>query len=174
MFIATILLATYLIDGRTTPSLYHCAPPADWVAEPQNGQKSLDSTLPLIAFSLPGAILVTIHNFPSPIPPLAQVERWKKQFPSADPFSQQVEPISWSGFGGLRLEIKSHDRMVIAYAMRLSHHLYPYIKQKEQKADYTIKAVGPIQALEKAQPAIDQFALSFELHNALLLNRLDR
>lgn len=71
---------------------------------------------------------VVIHNFPGmPIPPEAQVARWKGQYPKG-----VVTPIAFSGYKGLMLEGEN----VIAIAI--------HVREKGEKgAPVTLKATGP-------------------------------
>ena len=114
-----------------------------------------------------------VHNFPGmdPIPPGAQVARWKKQFEQLDPTLVMTQREAWGGFAGLFLRakgIQKGERIgMLAWAMQLApeHKRFLEIRPgtEDARADYTLKAVGPEQILERHAGDITRFAHSFEL-----------
>lgn len=149
-----------------------------------------DSTLPNCTFLIHEhgqSIRITVHSFPSDalenrIPPNAQVARWKRQFTEIDPISITVVPKAYGGFAGLLFEASGQLKdllfegsgAVYAWSMQLDPHHYQilsYLSTTQQKrqlylqmrADYTIKAVGPVDLMEKNHEEISNFAHSFEL-----------
>lgn len=123
-------------------------------------------------------IRLTVHTFPfvddnGRIPPQAQIARWKKQLEELNLLSVQVLPESHGGFSGLYFEGEGSQgtvmgwsmRLVPAYSRQLSLEKEPLDKLK--RADYTIKATGPTDLIERHRPVIIQFAQSFELIDEL-------
>lgn len=146
--------------------IYQAEIPLSWKKiDPKSHQNLTDTTLPICSFEA-GNILITVHNFPystleQRIPPSAQIARWKEQFQIHD---GDVTPSAHGGFGGYRLEAQDpNGKGMIAYAMQMTPILFRILSNPQIKADYTIKAVGPIAEIESEKDAIDAFALSFEL-----------
>lgn len=158
--------------------LYRIIRPLHWKKnEFSEGQSYQDTKLPIAEFLIQEELTVriTVHNFPprqneGKIPPLAQIERWKRQFEEPPPF-QSITPQSFSGYMGFLYEgrgiIEGENAAVLGWALQigaeheriLSKHKFP----EEMRADITIKVKGPIEMVERHRPEIVTFARSFEL-----------
>lgn len=163
------------IKGRNPEilvSTYRAQVPLSWSRiDPDPTLSLADTRLPLCRFFIEeelGKVEITIHNFPSEaierrIPPQAQVERWRQQLlPSS---IVEVEPCAHGGFSGLQLRAET----AIAWAMQLAPEHYRALQRledplyAEMRADYTVKAIGPQDLLQKYSSQIEAFARSFEL-----------
>jgi hypothetical protein len=163
------------------PSIYRIQTPHHWTQKnPKENESIQDTQLPIAEFFINDTekIRITIHTFPittttPSIPSLAQVQRWKNQFESLDLLSTTISKISQGGFYGLLFEgqgITDGKRTsVLAWSMQLAS-FYSHALDKEnnewnsyKKADYTIKAIGPTELMQKHRDAIIQFAHSFEM-----------
>jgi hypothetical protein len=160
--------------GRLSKSaIYQAQVPPHWKHVAPKEQDLKDTILPIYAFFIGegNGMRVTIHTFDQRISPNAQVERWKKQL-VVD--YEEIESYAHGGFGGLRFEAhgskegKSHA--ILGYSMQLTPCLYRVLKnQPEKRCDFTIKAVGTEEQLEKYRYEIDAFAESFELIEPIYL-----
>lgn len=131
-------------------------------------------------------ILIAIHNFPSEslqqrIPPTAQIQRWMRQYEDLNTESMQTKPQAHGGFAGLYFTARGkaskfgeEETTMMAWAMQLDEEHYQSLtyaagdhdereKNKQKRSDYTIKAVGKQEIVEKYQAEIIAFARSFEL-----------
>jgi len=128
-------------------------------------------------------IRITIHNFPvdhiqNRIPPAAQVQRWQRQLQGIDPAHIEQREITQGGFSGLFFKgqgnFEGKKAAILGWAMQIDvdhFRTLTYIEAtpveqryyKQMRADYTIKATGPIEIIDKHQEEIEQFAQSFEL-----------
>lgn len=133
-------------------------------------------------------IRIVIHNFPyasieQRIPPRAQVERWQRQFESLATHLTTIQPQAFSGYTGLLFtgvgilkdrETKDREAMVMAWALQLPAEHFRALtplnpaaseeaKLMQMRGDVTIKATGPLLAMEQHHDAIVSFAQSFEL-----------
>lgn len=183
------LTAWQVISGRETPdeprqAIYRVRMPSEWIRVPDE-EFTADTTKPLSTFvikSQEGDIRITIHNFPSEnleerIPPTAQITRWKNQFEILDQILSSTEAEAWGGFTGNRFEgiglLKGERIAVLGWAMQLDPHHYrtlSALRHKDQKnqwrqmsADFTIKAIGTVVAMQTHENALKAFAASFEL-----------
>lgn len=168
------------IFGRKTHiPIYHAEVPLDWSLTPPSQELNLsDTTVPIFTFHVDD-IVITVHNFPSRalqdrIPPQAQIDRWINQIKAQNPL---VNPFTNGGFGGLRVEAEgtkqNQEVKLIGYSLQLSQVLYKQLNMpksvqearlfSEMRGDYTIKALGPIDQMDKHKGEIDTFAKSFEL-----------
>lgn len=150
--------------------LYRLMIPAGWrEISPSKTESIADTKEPLATFEKDGIKLV-IHNFPSMhIAPIAQVARWKGQYPD-DP---SLQSVSWSGFQGLQYEGQKNEEAMMGWALSLDplHHQAlekPGSTEEEvfyhhMQADVTLKATGPHDALLKLKQEICTMAHSFEL-----------
>ncbi len=158
------------ITGRGEErSLYRVSLSPDWIRQESYGPRQ-DTTVPLCEYTLKNMRL-TIHNFPSEeiktrIPPQAQTARWKRQFSSLNPQSLLSTPHSFSGYVGLKFEatgtLDSREIKMIAWSMQMASEHYPHC-DPEERADVTIKIVGPIDEVCQYQEEIELLARSFEL-----------
>jgi hypothetical protein len=169
------------IQGRNGQLIYRARIPAHWdcILTPIDQLK--DTMKPLCTFTS-GGVSITIHNFPNDkienrIPPKAQVARWKGQFQDLNSSNSFTMPESHAGFSGYYFEgvglIGGEKKMVLAWAMQIAtdhYHFLTYPSTKEEvnnfpqmRADYTIKAIGMVDAIEKNKDDIITFARSFEL-----------
>lgn len=141
--------------------IYQANIPLSWKRiDPESHQDLSDTTLPICSFES-GDVLITIHNFPSQrVAPSAQIKRWKRQLQNTD---VHVTPYAHGGFGGLKVEGEG----MIAYAMQMTPVLFREVSNPQIKGDYTIKAIGPQNALENQKHEIDAFADSFELIDSI-------
>lgn len=149
------------ISGRETPALYRIEVPLHWQRIEISNVS--DTKNALAEFRLQ-EIRVTIHNFPgTKIPPQAQVERWKNQFPSQN----YLTPQAFSGFQGLLLEaggqMHGASTKVLAWALELPPVHQRMVRNTEKAADISIKATGPAALIEKYHDEIYTTARTFEL-----------
>lgn len=106
-----------------------------------------DTREPIAAWRKEGVRLV-LHNFPgTPIPPEAQVARWKRQAPA-----EAVEIQAFSGYAGLCYE--NDQTLAWALAWRATAP-----QDEESYSDVTFKATGPIEPL---RDQIIEMVRSFE------------
>lgn len=147
---------------KATP-IYRSKIASLWSEEKLPPDELRDTTKPNAKFTL-SQIVLTIHNFPSDelekrIPPQAQVSRWKRQFEK----NPQLSPKSHGGFIGLLYEGQNEELAVMALAMQLDTEHYLKLTDREMRADYTIKAVGPKSEIEKYRSEILKIMNNFEL-----------
>lgn len=178
-------------DNSQLP-LYQVKVPKKWKNQIQSALSLEDTTKPLCEFIIQnnehdsdteksmGQIRITIHNFPSEsiterIPPNAQIARWKRQLTKMDPNSLSVEPQAFGGFVGFLFEgtglLSEDPTTILGWIMQIAPEHYRALNRpgkdvnyrKQMRADYTLKAVGPKQLIEKYKDEIIVFARSFEL-----------
>jgi len=137
-------------------------------------QNLKDTTIPLAEFTIED-VKVTVHNFPSDrledrIPPAAQIARWKQQFDEILPSNTQISPAAHGGFSGLYFQGTgiSHGlpHAVLGWSMQIAPEHYQNLhdqRYRQMRSDYTIKAVGPPDQIQKHRKEIEQFANTFEL-----------
>lgn len=175
---------TIQIPGRENAEFYQITVPLNWVVQNHSSDAfKHDSKISLVEFTIPDDsdhIRISIHNFPnnhlnSRIPPFQQIERWKKQFSSLE--SQSILPQSFSGYVGLLFEgqgsMNQKKMSMLAWTMQLDTSLYQYLDKlqtydktslyKEMQADFTIKALGSTEVLQKYQKQIIEAAHSFKI-----------
>lgn len=181
-----------IIHGRNSeesllrPATYQVITPISWhFQESDKNLSLLDTTLPLAEFMIQeksGTIHLTIHNFPTSefekrIPPVAQVNRWKEQLGGETARHTTLSPQAFGGYAGIKFEgegmFKGKEVAVIGWSMQLSpEHFYALSQpqanissqeREQMRADYTIKAVGPIELIQAHQDSIHKFARSFHL-----------
>lgn len=174
-------------NGKNTlqrPAIYHASIPHNWLHHAPPIQQSLTDTMkPIYEMAIHAGdqkIAITLHNFPcdtieTRIPPEAQAARWKRQLVNAEDIT--ITPQAFGGFCGLRFEaegvIDGQKKMIIGWSMQLSpEHFYALNQEHEglsdeereqMRADYTIKAVGPLDLVKKYRATIHRFARSFRL-----------
>lgn len=168
-FTHILLAKEFTIPGRDHQPTYHIEIPDGWNLT-LNGKDLTDTKEP-IATITKGDIVIVIHNFPSSsilarIPPLTQMNRWRRQFSQLDRDSIEVTPVAWSGFSGTRFKgTGSFERKrttIMAWALLIAAQHYNKLNL-QQRADVTIKALGPPEDMEKEKNAITSMAESFEL-----------
>lgn len=170
----------------TRPIIYRAKVPTDWLRQDPPQKESIADTKKSICEFLikedGDSIKITIHNFPTHsieerIPPIAQVNRWKRQFESIDPAGMEVKPQAFGGFVGLFFEatgtMQGKSITVLGWSMQLAPEHYrsfawEYYREKDPKflqmnADYTIKVLGNPSLVAKYKQQITKFARSFEL-----------
>lgn len=170
----------------TRPQIYRVKAPANWKRiTPSPTESIADTTKALSEFQITDGeelIRITIHNFPTDtleerIPPAAQIARWRRQFSSLDPTKASVIPQARGGFTGLQFEgtgvMNGQMMTVLGWSMQLSNEHYRSLKaieksdgtddNRQMRADYTIKAAGQSQMMDKYREPIIEFARSFEL-----------
>lgn len=172
------------ICGRSVAQspLYRADLIQNWIKkDPENRGLLTDTKLSICEFTVPdssGDIRITVHNFPSDkieerVPPSAQLLRWKRQFHKLD--ESDETPQSFGGFAGIMLEAKGvMDKKpvsMLGWSMQIAPEHYRAIDNSDKRADYTIKAVGPVEAIHNHRKEIVQFARSFELIDAIPDNR---
>ena len=171
--------------------VYRARVPKDWVREdPSPGVSNEDSKLPICTFVIDDddeQIRITIHNFPTDsfdqrIPAQAQVARWKRQLGALDEGPSLLTPVAHGGFSGLYLQVTGErdgqPTRFLAWSMLLDPEHYRVLVAlegadeelrffRQMRADYTIKAVGSPDLVEQHREAIESFARSFELIEAI-------
>lgn len=174
------------IPYQRTP-VYRVKVPLDWIRQdPEPTESILDSTKALCEFWIVddsgidsnNKIRIAIHNFPTErmdqrTPPIAQINRWKRQFTSLASIDTKISPQAFSGYSGMLFEgsgmIKGAQTTVLAWSMQMAPEHYRNINLEnnplgnQMRADFTIKASGPTSLLLKHKSAIVAFANSFEL-----------
>lgn len=167
--------------GRSDPKnlssrqlIYSIQIPADWEwSAPPITQSLVDTTEPLLTLHKNG-VTVTFHNFPAKtltqrIPPFSQIARWKNQFEQLDEASTHITPFSVAGFTGLQFQAsgiqKGNPTGVIAWSMQLTPELFQKLPEDslQQKADWTLKAVGQPDQIELLAADLSAIAKSIEL-----------
>jgi hypothetical protein len=166
--------------------LYIAKVPSDWIRkDPSATESIIDTTKPLCEFLIKEGAdegYITIYNFPTDhseerIPPSAQIMRWKGQFETLDPQLTAISPEAHGGFVGLFLEcqgiLKGQPTKLLGWAMQLAPEHYQKLSShqafniKQIRADYTIKAWGSPDLINKHRTDIITFANSFELLDEL-------
>jgi len=165
--------------------VYRINTPNSWIrCDPLPKESLTDTTKPLCEFVIKdphGAIRIAIHNFATDtidqrISPIAQVERWKRQFTTISPTDISVTPQAFSGYEGLYFrgtgDLKGANTTVLAWSLCLAPEHYRMLSHaeedmaalyREMRADVTIKAVGRADMMELHEEDIIDFARSFEL-----------
>lgn len=161
--------------------IYRVKVPKNWVQNKPPADVSLfDTTKALDEFYIPEnkqTIRITIHNFPSNriddrISPESQITRWKKQFHQLDKNESYATPQAFNGYCGYLFKgvgiIDQQPTMILGWSMQILTEHYnilssPSPKNKQMRADFTIKAVGPQDMMHKYYLEIVKFAHSFEL-----------
>jgi drug/metabolite transporter (DMT)-like permease len=165
------------IVDRTYRPLYQSLLPEGWSKEDPLPDSGLADTMKPIATMQVEDITITVHNFPSSsleqrIPPQAQITRWEKQFTTLDEDTIAIQSVGHSGFLGLQFEasgiVKGQEVATLAWIFQLApEHYYAldatHPNDMQRKADWTIKAVGSKESIEKHKQSILLFAHSFEL-----------
>jgi hypothetical protein len=143
--------------------------------DPEGGSSIADTRLPNCTFLISEGgeeVRITVHTFPSDgleerIPPQAQVARWKGQFKKIEPGSLIVAQRAYGGFAGLYFEaagtLNGQEEQVMAWSMQLDMRHFQALSAKQERADYTIKVVGPYELVNQHRDQIERFAHSFEL-----------
>lgn len=166
--------------------LYRAQIPVYWeVKEPQPQESIADTTKPLCELFIresSATIRIVVHSFPpmegdKKIPPIAQINRWKGQFDEIDPTHMRLLAYSHGGFSGLCFSaqgvIKGTPMTILGWSMQLASEYDRQMSWDEsfisnqKRADYTIKAVGPVSMMNKYKKEIERFAHSFELIDEL-------
>ncbi len=154
--------------------VYRMVIPEGWdIALPSADLPLIDTTEPLLTLKKDD-ITVTFHSFPlqqidQQIPPIAQIERWKKQFRELYEITVVITPFSVSGFTGLQFEAtgisKGEETGMLAWSMNLSRDFFPKLPHEafQEKGDWTLKAVGPIDAIQLNRSDLLSLARSLEL-----------
>lgn len=157
------------ICGRSAKPIYQARVPTHWIRKETQGDLK-DTTQALCEFRIADKIRLTIHNFPNlSIPPQGQIARWKKQFEAI----QEENVHSWvsAGFAGLFFEgvgsIKGDELTMWGWAMQIAKDHFHNLEDADQKADFTIKAIGPSDLMADHKQEIQNFAKSFELIEAI-------
>ena len=158
--------------------LYQARIPAHWQRKDPSPTESIaDTTKPLCEFWIAEEgekIRITVHNFPASstapkIPPMAQLQRWKNQFDRLEPTQVSITSCAHGGFSGLCLEatgiLNGTAQSLLGWSMQLApeHTRQLNPEDRQTRADYTIKAVGPAELMNKFHTEIMNFAYSFEL-----------
>ncbi|MCP5469936.1 MAG: hypothetical protein H7A36_05470 [Chlamydiales bacterium] len=153
--------------------LYQVKVPAGWQRNLIETSLS-DTTCPNALFEVED-VTVTLHTFPTEsltqrIPPSLQVERWRSQ----ESRDGHVEEVRHDGFSGLFFETPT----TLAWSYQLDPELYQALaflgRTEEENAyfhqmrsDFTIKATGPAEQIEKHRDEILFFADNLELFQAI-------
>ncbi len=161
------------------PFLYRAFVPSHWVRKDPLPEESIqDSTKANCEFFIreENPIRITIHTFPIPengprIPPQAQIARWKQQLDQLDPLAT-LSADSYNGFSGLFFKgegaIHGKPAAIIGVSMQLSPTYERLLSQENEphsklkRADYTIKATGAPEMVDKHSFALQTFFKSFE------------
>lgn len=173
------------------PPIYRAKVPDSWVRrDPLPSEDLSDTTKAICEFIIKQndeLIRIAVHSFPTEtfeerIPADAQVARWKRQFTSLAPNDYVMTPFNGNGYLGIFFKGHgSHEKggeekksiMVLGFSLLIAPEHYRTLayaenieileKQKEMRADITIKAVGRPKAFIANEEDIIRFARSFEL-----------
>lgn len=175
-------------NGQTLdrPQIYRALVPSHWIRHDTSSEESLvDTTKSICEFTIQDndqSIRLTIHTFPilqdrMRIPPIAQITRWKGQFEELDLIATHTLPDAHGGFNGLFFEgegiLNGKEAKVMGWSMQLAPIFERHLNQgrspldQSKRADYTIKASGPLHSMNKHRQEIIAFANSFELIDEL-------
>lgn len=166
--------------------VYRAKVPKYWKKEEFNPTVSnYDTTKPLCEFIIRDGLetcKISIHNFPSMsieerIPPMAQIQRWKRQLENIEASSVAISPQAFSGFSGFLFEgqgfYKGQETKIIGWSLQLGRDQYHALQLngseeeerffKQMRSDVTIKALGNPDMMDKHKDEIIAFARSFEL-----------
>ncbi len=163
------------------PFLYRALVPSNWIRlDPLRTESIVDTKKAICEFYIREnhqAIHLTFHTFPikknhSRIPSQNQVTRWKQQFEELDLLSTVTESQSHGGVSGLFFEgqgkLNGNNMKIMGWSMQLATLYEQQLQQAKQRldrtkcADYTIKAIGPLDLMNKHRMAIIAFAHSLE------------
>lgn len=177
----TPTLQTLEILGRSDPLtlssktlIYRMQIPEGWNVEfPDKEASLIDTKEPLLTLKKE-LVTVTFHNFPAShlsdrIPPIAQVTRWKNQLNPIDESSLQITPFAVAGFVGLQFDAsgthKGTPTRILAWSLQLTPELFQKLPEtaSQQKADWTLKAVGSPETILLLEPELLTIARSVEL-----------
>lgn len=180
------ILSPQSLSLPNRPLLYRALVPSHWTRQDPSPEESIiDTTKAICAFTIhenDQLIRLTIHTFPilqdrMRIPPQAQIARWKGQFEELDLVATHTLPDAHGGFSGLFFEgegiLHGNDTKVIGWSMQLAPIFERQLNQgrdpldQYKRADYTIKASGPPDLMNKHRQEILTFARSFELIDEL-------
>ena len=175
-------------DGSSLirPRIYRMKVPSSWIQQNPFHQTSLvDTTKAIVEFFINDTneqIRISIHNFPSDtmrqrIAPIAQVNRWQRQFQTLEAASVFIKPQAFGGYYGFRLEatgmMKDVKISILGWTLQLATEHYqalsrpvsPTVAQKyrQMRSDVTIKVLGPASLMLKHQEDIISSARSFQL-----------
>ena len=176
-----------LIKGRDTSlPIYQVRAPESWIRRDPLPDESLeDTTKALVEFIIAdpeGLVRIWIYNFPSSsleerFPPIAQVERWQRQFELLHPQETEAVSLGYNGYIGVLFSgtgvLRGTDKTVMAWALQVAGQHYETLcrfknveeaeRFKQMRADVTIKAEGAPLLMERHFEKICAFAQSFEL-----------
>jgi hypothetical protein len=162
---------------RVRRPVYQAKVPLQWRRiDPAPQESLLDTTKPIVSFTLDEHVVVTVHTFPTDsleerIPPALQVERWQRQMKGG---SCHIENVGHGGFTGLYFEGSNDQKTSCCWSLQLDldhyqtlHFLAESVEEeehyKQMAADYTIKVTAPSSLIEKYREEISLFANSFDL-----------
>lgn len=168
------------------PLIYRVKVPTLWNVQTPGADVSLfDTTKPISEFYITEGqekIRITIHNFPADsiekrIPPMAQINRWKRQFKSIDPNTESIKAQSFGGYYGWLFEatglLEGSKSTMMGWTLQLASEHFRSLQRstsraleeryRQMRGDVTIKAVGPENLIKKHRDDIIQFARSFQL-----------
>lgn len=160
------------IIGRNGQEIYRCRPGFHF-AEIKEDKELSNTKVAIKAYQLQD-IVITIHTFrvakdKPKITPLNQVERWLEQISQGKKCTYTTQERSRNGYTGLLLTADCQTNSLIAVAMELDsdyrRQLFEEASDKslEKASDFTIKAQGPKDQIEKYKKEILSFMNSFEL-----------
>lgn len=153
---------------------YRMGIPAGWnIISPETDASLIDTTEPLLTLTKED-VTITFHNFPvnsvaERVPPLSQIARWKNQFSQLDEASLEITPYSVAGFTGFQFTAtgvqKEKNVKVVAWILQLTPELFQKLPHgsSQDKADWTLKAVGPPEHLFYLEDEVKSIARSVEL-----------
>ena len=158
--------------------VYRAFIPEFWIRkDPSTDESIADTMRPLVEFFIPtseGEVRLTVYNFPyesldERIPPAAQIARWRQQSSLEEPLSARETRCAHDGFSGIYLE----GPELLAWAMQLCPEHFRSLQRpgsleqrqflSQLRADYTIKATGSVEAIQRAKNSIELFSNSFQL-----------
>lgn len=177
------------INGRNRIPTYEVEVPESWKKLESTGDNLQDTKTPLVTFLFTEGnqtFTVTVHNFPlhdidEQVPPLAQVDRWKRQFETLDPSESELKPVAFGGYTGQFFKgvgiFKGKKMAMLAWSLQLPTEHYRALNHPESalerfkfdqmRSDVTIKVLGPDKLVTLHREDIDKFVNSFHMIEAI-------
>ncbi len=177
------------INGRSKFPIYEVQVPESWKKLESTGDNLEDTKTPLVTFLFTEdnqTFTVTIHNFPlhdidEQVPPLVQVDRWKRQFETLDSRESELKPVAFGGYTGQFFKgvgiFKGKKMEMMAWSLQLPTEHYRALSHPESaldkfkfdqmRSDVTIKVLGPDKLVELHREDIEKFVNSFHMIEAI-------
>jgi hypothetical protein len=160
------------VTSRNGHEIYRCKPGKNFTEIKEDKDLS-DTKVPIKKYQLED-IVITVHTFrvaqdKPKITPQNQVERWLEQISQGRKCTYTTQERSRSGYTGILLTANCEKNSLIAVAMELDREFRRQLleessdKSLEKASDFTIKAIGAKEQIDKYKKDILAFIDSFEL-----------